>query len=119
MACQDVARLLALVEAKSATTAKSRPRCPFPWLLFRKTDPSSGPTGPSGSASGQRVPVLVGFTEIPVRAWHDEDEAERCWFWNRLQAPAAQCGDRTRRPARHRLACRCRNARVPLGLEEG
>lgn len=72
---KDVARLLALLEAQLGYYREIAAALPIPVALVSKDRSLLWTNRAFRKRFGTRVPDR-GFTEIPVRAWHDEDETE-------------------------------------------
>jgi len=72
---QDVARLLALLEAQLGYYREIASALPIPVAVVSKARSILWTNRAFRKRFGTRVPDR-GFTEIPVRAWHDEDETE-------------------------------------------
>src|SRR5580765_1587144 len=72
---KDVARLLALLEAQLGFYRELAAILPLPVAVVLEDRTRLETNRASRKRFGTRVPDR-GFTEIPVRAWHDEDETE-------------------------------------------
>ena len=72
---RDVARLLALLEAQLGYYHEIAAALPLPLAVVSKDRSILWTNRAFRQRFGTRVPEM-GFTEIPVRAWHDEDETE-------------------------------------------
>ena len=72
---KDVARLLALLEAQLGYYREIAAALPIPMAVVSKDRSVVWTNRAFRKRFGTRVPDR-GFTEIPVRAWHDEDETE-------------------------------------------
>ncbi|MBZ5672998.1 MAG: response regulator [Acidobacteriia bacterium] len=72
---KDVARLLALLEAQLGYYREIASALPIPLAVVSKDRSILWTNRAFRKRFGTRVPDR-GFTEIPVRAWHDEDETE-------------------------------------------
>ena len=72
---KDVARLLALLEAQLGYYREIAAALPIPLAVVSKDRSLLWTNRAFRKRFGTRVPDR-GFTEIPVRAWHDEDETE-------------------------------------------
>ena len=72
---KDVARLLALLEAQLGYYREIAAALPIPVAVVSKDRSVLWTNRAFRKRFGTRVPDR-GFTEIPVRAWHDEDETE-------------------------------------------
>ena len=90
---KDVARLLALLEAQLGYYREIAAALPIPLAVVSKDRSVLWTNRAFRKRFGTRVPDR-GFTEIPVRAWHDEDETETLLVLEeRLpQAPAGAGG---------------------------
>jgi CheY-like chemotaxis protein len=77
-AAQDVARLLALLEAELGYYREIAAALPIPLAVLSKDRAVVWTNRAFRKRFGTRTEDLSlrGFTEIPVRAWHDEDETE-------------------------------------------
>ncbi len=72
---KDVARLLALLEAQLGYYREIAATLPVPLTVVSKDRSILWTNRAFRKRFGTRVPDR-GFAEIPVRAWHDEDETE-------------------------------------------
>src|ERR1700688_4481006 len=72
---KDVARLLALLEAQLGYYREIAAALPIPVAVVSKDRSLLWTNRAFRKRFGTRVPDR-GFTEIPMRAWHDEDETE-------------------------------------------
>ena len=72
---KDVARLLALLEAQLGYYREIAAALPIPLAVVSKDRSVLWTNRAFRKRFGTRVPDR-GFTEIPLRAWHDEDETE-------------------------------------------
>jgi len=71
----DVARLLALLEAQLGYYREIAAALPIPVALVSKDRSLLWTNRAFRKRFGTRVPDR-GFAEIPMRSWHDEDETE-------------------------------------------
>ena len=88
---KDVARLLALLEAQLGYYREIAAALPIPLAVVSKDRSVLWTNRAFRKRFGTRVPDR-GFTEIPVRAWHDEDETETLLVLEPPQALATQGG---------------------------
>src|SRR5665213_162839 len=88
---RDVARLLALLEAQLGYYREIAAALPIPLAVVSKDRSVLWTNRAFRKRFGTRVPDR-GFTEIPVRAWHDEDETETLLVLEPPQALAMQGG---------------------------
>lgn len=89
-AAKDVARLLALLEAELGYYREIAAALPIPVAVVSKDRAVVWTNRAFRKRFGTRVEDLPagGFTEIPVRAWHDEDETETLILVQEAAAPA-------------------------------
>src|SRR6185437_2510620 len=87
----DVARLLALLEAQVGYYREIAAALPIPLAVVAKDRSIVWTNRAFRKRFGTRMPDH-GFTEIPVRAWHDEDETETLLVLERLQQVSAEPG---------------------------
>src|SRR5665213_1346698 len=88
---RDVARLLALLEAQLGYYREIAAALPIPLAVVSKDRSVLWTNRAFRKRFGTRVPDR-GFTEIPVRAWHDEDETETLLVLEPPHALAMQGG---------------------------
>ena len=88
---KDVARLLALLEAQLGYYREIAAALPIPLAVVSKDRSLLWTNRAFRKRFGTKVPDR-GFTEIPVRAWHDEDETETLLVLEPPQALATQGG---------------------------
>jgi two-component system, cell cycle sensor histidine kinase and response regulator CckA len=72
----EVARLLALLEAQLRYYREIAAALPIPAAVVSKDRAILWSNKAFRQRLGTKVPDRAGFTEIPVQAWHDEDETE-------------------------------------------
>jgi two-component system cell cycle sensor histidine kinase/response regulator CckA len=87
---KDVARLLALLEAQLGYYREIASALPIPLATLAKDRSVLWTNRAFRTRFGTKVPDR-GFTEIPLRAWHDEDETETLLIFEQppQQIPAA------------------------------
>src|SRR5947208_2733150 len=73
---KEVARLLALLEAQLRYYREIAAALPIPVAMVSKDRSILWSNKAFRQRLGTKVPERGGFTEIPVQAWHDEDEVE-------------------------------------------
>jgi two-component system, cell cycle sensor histidine kinase and response regulator CckA len=88
---QDVARLLALLEAQLGYYREIAAALPIPLAVVSKDRSVLWTNRAFRKRFGTRVPDR-GFTEIPVRSWNDEDETETLLVLEPPQALATEGG---------------------------
>jgi len=75
-AAQDVARLLALLEAELGYYREIAAALPIPLAIISKTRSVVWTNRAFRSSFGTEVLPDRGFTEVPLRAWYNEDQTE-------------------------------------------
>jgi two-component system cell cycle sensor histidine kinase/response regulator CckA len=95
-AARDVARLLALLEAELGYYREIAAALPIPLAVVSKDRAIAWTNRAFRKRFGRRTEDLPsrGFSEIPMRAWHDEDETETLLVFDvQERTPDAASGD--------------------------
>jgi len=92
-AAKDVARLLALLEAELGYYREIAAALPIPLAILSKDRTLVWTNRAFRNRFGETIPADRGFTEVPLRAWHDEDQTETLLVFESPQPPVVPRGE--------------------------